>query len=73
MQEIMGHVPRGNDMSAVYNEERVDDVRLRAVADYVHNWLFSNTQSPAAASGVVPASPAVPAAAPLETNQTQLA
>ena len=27
-------------MSAVYNEEPVDDARLRAVMDYVRAWLF---------------------------------
>ena len=37
---IMGHVEDANDMSAVYNEEPVDDARLRAVTDFVHDWLF---------------------------------
>lgn len=36
---IMGHVAAGHDMSAVYRE-RIDDKRLKAVADHVHDWLF---------------------------------
>jgi integrase len=34
---IMGHVD--SSMSGVYRE-RIDDERLRAVADYVRKWLF---------------------------------
>ena len=37
----MGHIPDGNDMSAVYNEEAPDDARLLAVVNYIHDWLFS--------------------------------
>jgi integrase len=36
---IMGHAPKGDDMSAVYRE-RIGDERLRAVTDYVRGWLF---------------------------------
>ena len=37
---IMGHAAGASDMSAVYNEEPVDDDRLLAVVTFVHNWLF---------------------------------
>jgi integrase len=40
VRAIMGHTEAANDMSAVYNEEPVDDERLRAVTDYVRGWLF---------------------------------
>jgi len=40
VKAIMGHAEDANDMSAVYNEEPVDDTRLRAVTDYVRAWLF---------------------------------
>jgi len=36
---IMGHAEASNDMSAVYREG-VDDDRLKAVTDHVHQWLF---------------------------------
>jgi integrase len=36
---IVGHAEAGDDMSAVYREG-VDDSRLKAVTDYVHQWLF---------------------------------
>lgn len=42
VQSIMGHSPPANDMAAVYRQ-RVDDVRLRAVVDTVHRWLFPLT------------------------------
>jgi len=38
---IMGHAPRGDDMSAVYRE-RIGDERLKAVTDHVRVWLFKN-------------------------------
>ena len=37
---IMGHSPRADDMSAVYRE-RIDDYRLVAVVQHVHDWLFN--------------------------------
>ncbi|HUT09843.1 MAG TPA: tyrosine-type recombinase/integrase [Thermoguttaceae bacterium] len=40
VRAIMGHAEAANDMGAVYNEEPVEDARLRAVADYVRAWLF---------------------------------
>ena len=40
VRSIMGHAEASNDMSAVYNEKPVDDARLLAVTNYVHNWLF---------------------------------
>jgi hypothetical protein len=41
---IMGHAPRGDDMSAVYRE-RIRDERLKAVTDYVRGWLFGKKDS----------------------------
>jgi integrase len=40
VRAIMGHAEAANDMSAVYNEEPVEDARLRAVTDYIRGWLF---------------------------------
>jgi len=40
VRAIMGHTEAANDMSAVYNEEPVEDNRLRAVTDFVRAWLF---------------------------------
>jgi site-specific recombinase XerD len=37
VDHIMGHVR--NDMASIYRE-RIEDARLRAVADHVHAWLF---------------------------------
>jgi integrase len=37
VDHIMGHAR--DDMASVYRE-RIDDARLKAVADYVHAWLF---------------------------------
>ncbi len=55
---IMGHVEDAADMSAVYNEQRPSDERLRKVTDHARDWL-RNTPSPLAASaeagGEVPA------------------
>jgi len=45
-QSIMGHAPSASDMSAVYRE-RVEDARLRAVANHVHSWLFPEDPKPA--------------------------
>jgi hypothetical protein len=39
----MGHAASGSDMSARYRE-RVDDARLLAVTQHVHDWLFSDTK-----------------------------
>jgi integrase len=36
---VMGHAPRANDMASVYRQ-RIDDERLRAVAEHVRQWLF---------------------------------
>jgi len=47
VDRIMGHVR--DDVAGVYRE-RISDERLRAVTDYVHNWLFgsdSDAQTPA--------------------------
>lgn len=38
---IMGHAPPSNDMSAVYRE-RISDDRLKAVVNYVRNWLLTD-------------------------------
>ena len=42
---IMGHVEDAADMSAVYNEQRPSDERLRKVTDHVRDWL-RDTPSP---------------------------
>ena len=41
VRAIMGHAESANDMSAVYNEEPVDDSRLKAVTEFVRGWLNS--------------------------------
>jgi integrase len=43
VRAIMGHAESANDMSAVYNEEPIDDDRLRAVTDFVRTWLITPT------------------------------
>ena len=43
---IMGHAEAGDDMSAVYREG-VDDGRLKAVTDHVHQWLFGTVEAKA--------------------------
>ena len=40
VDHIMGHVEAADDMGAIYTQWISDD-RLRAVADYVRQWLFS--------------------------------
>ena len=45
VRAIMGHAESANDMSAVYNEEPVDDSRLQAVVDYVRAWLFADAKN----------------------------
>jgi integrase len=42
---IMGHAR--DDMASVYRE-RIDDARLKAVADYVRRWLFASASTQAA-------------------------
>lgn len=39
---IMGHAEDSSDMSARYNEEQVDDNRLKAVTDLVRNWFLAS-------------------------------
>jgi integrase len=39
VRSIMGHAEAANDMSAIYNEEPVEDSRLQAVTDFVRTWL----------------------------------
>ena len=39
VNDVMGHTPASNDMSAVYREA-IDDDRLLAVVDHVRKWLF---------------------------------
>jgi len=41
VQSIMGHAAGNFDMSAVYRQT-VDDERLRAVTDHVHQWLYGD-------------------------------
>jgi integrase len=44
VRAIMGHAEDADDMSAVYNEEPIDDSRLRAVTDFVRAWLLSTAK-----------------------------
>jgi integrase len=37
---VMGHAPRSGDMAATYRQH-IDDDRLRAVVQTVHDWLFA--------------------------------
>ena len=39
VDHVMGHAPASSDMSAVYRQ-RIEDDRLKAVADHVRRWLF---------------------------------
>ena len=41
VRAIMGHAESSNDMSAVYNQEPVEDERLKAVTEHVRKWLKS--------------------------------
>jgi len=42
----MGHAARANDMSAIYRQG-VDDARLQAVVDHVHDWLYGQADGTA--------------------------
>ncbi|MBX9792568.1 MAG: tyrosine-type recombinase/integrase [Pirellulales bacterium] len=44
VRAIMGHAESATDMSTHYSEEPVDDSRLKAAIDFVHEWLFSKTR-----------------------------
>ncbi len=48
VRAIMGHAEDANDMSAVYDEEPIEDGRLKAVTNYVRAWLFPKPGKPAA-------------------------
>jgi integrase len=39
VRAIMGHAEDANDMSAVYNEEPVEDARLKVVTEHIRKWL----------------------------------
>jgi hypothetical protein len=39
VDHVMGHAPASSDMSAVYRQ-RIEDDRLKAVAEHVRRWLF---------------------------------
>ena len=43
---IMGHAPDSADMAAVYRE-RINDERLVAVTQFVHDWLFADPKGAA--------------------------
>jgi integrase len=43
VNHVMGHTAAANDMAAVYREAIGDD-RLEAVADYVHKWLYGDSE-----------------------------
>ncbi len=49
VKSIMGHATAGNDMSATYREG-IDDDRLKAVVDCVHDWLWPATVATATAA-----------------------
>ena len=40
VEAIMAHADDANDMSAVYDEEPIEDSRLKAVTDFMRAWLF---------------------------------
>ncbi len=40
VRAILGWAEDANDMDAVYDEEPIDDGRLKAVTDYMRAWLF---------------------------------
>ena len=42
VRAIMGHAEAANDMSAVYNEEPVDDLRLKAATYFIRAWLATS-------------------------------
>lgn len=42
---IMGHAPHSGDMASKYRE-RISDERLKAVTDFVHQWLFKPEPKP---------------------------
>ncbi len=51
VRTILGHKRPSNDMLAVYNRLQVDDARLRAVTDYIHDWLFTGAAVQSAGNG----------------------
>jgi|GEM_PF-5196784 len=46
VDHIMGHAPASGDMGAVYRQ-RIDDERLKAVAQHVRDWLFPKAKGKA--------------------------
>jgi integrase len=44
VRAIMGHAEAANDMSTHYSEEPIEDERLLAVSEFVHQWLFKATR-----------------------------
>lgn len=46
---LMGHAPDSDDMAAVYRE-RINDDRLVAVTNFVHDWLFAKPKKTASKS-----------------------
>ena len=45
LRTIMGHRRMAADMLSVYNRLDVSDERLRAVTDFIHDWLFKGSVS----------------------------
>lgn len=43
---IMGHQRSATDMLGTYNRLGVSDVRLRAVTDYIHAWVYARQEPP---------------------------
>ena len=50
VQHVMGHAAAGSDMSAIYRQS-IDDSRLRAVVNVVHDWLFGEVAPESKGSG----------------------
>jgi hypothetical protein len=45
LRTIMGHRRVAADMLSVYNRLDVSDERLRAVSNYIHDWLFGSPKN----------------------------
>jgi integrase len=41
---ILGHIPKSNDMAAIYRE-RMSDERLKNVTEHIHQWAFAKVEA----------------------------